>query len=54
MPQVAIGFILGWLAYHFVMNRTIMMRECCVKHFKTHNVCPCGDCRRDRDAADNR
>ena len=48
MADVAIGFLLGWFAYHFVMNRAVMMRECCLKHFQTHNVCPCADCKRDR------
>lgn len=41
----ALGFLLGWFTYHLLMNRTVMMRECCVKHFSTHNVCPCKDCR---------
>jgi hypothetical protein len=51
MAGVAVGFLVGWFAYHFTMNRAIMFRECCLKHFGTHDICPCGDCKRDRDAA---
>jgi hypothetical protein len=43
--SLALGFLLGWFAYHLLMNRAVMMRECCVQHFSTHNVCPCRDCR---------
>lgn len=45
MVSVGIGFLLGWFAYHFVMNRAVMMRKCCLLHFSTHSTCPCSDCR---------
>ena len=41
---IAVGFVLGFLVYHFLMNRAVMMRECCLKHFATHAHCQCRDC----------
>lgn len=43
----AIGFLAGWFLYHFLMNRAVMMRDCCVEHFKTHPTCQCRDCKRE-------
>jgi len=43
-----LGALAGWFAYHLVMNRTVMMRACCVKHFATHAECNCRDCCADR------
>ena len=43
-----LGFIGGWLFYHFLMNRTVMMRDCCVRHFATHSTCECRDCHTER------
>ena len=45
-----IGFLVGWIGYHFLMNRTVMMRECCVRHFASHDKCKCRDCAADRMA----
>ena len=39
-----VGFIAGFLLYHFLMNRAVMMRDCCLRHFATHDVCGCRDC----------
>ncbi len=44
-----LGFILGFLCYHFLMNRTVMMRDCCRRHFATHDDCYCVDCIAERD-----
>jgi hypothetical protein len=33
------------------MNRAVMFRVCCLKHFETHNICPCVDCEGDRAAS---
>jgi hypothetical protein len=43
-----LGCLAGWLAYHFIMNRTVMMRECCLKHFASHDKCKCRDCASER------
>lgn len=48
MAGMAIGFLAGWLCYHFLMNRAVMMRYCCLLHFQTHDVCTCKDCILDR------
>ena len=43
-------WLVGFFTYHFLMNRTVMMRDCCVEHFKTHlRECKCNDCVRDRE-----
>jgi hypothetical protein len=42
--EYVVGFIFGFLLYHFIMNRTIMMRRCCLEHFSTHAKCKCADC----------
>ncbi len=47
----AVGFLGGWLFYHLLMNRTVMMRRCCIEHFATHETCSCTDCEMDRAAA---
>jgi len=44
----AIGFVAGFLLYHFLMNRSVMMRDCCLKHFATHAECECRDCHAER------
>jgi hypothetical protein len=43
------GFLAGYTLYHFLMNRAVMMRKCCVEHFATHPKCECPDCKRDRE-----
>ena len=42
------GFVAGFLLYHVLMNRAVMMRECCLKHFATHDECECRDCHSER------
>jgi hypothetical protein len=44
----AIGFIAGFLLYHLLMNRAVMMRECCLKHFASHAECECPHCHAER------
>ena len=48
--STAFGFLVGWFAYHFLMNRAVMMRKCCLDHFATHATCDCTDCAADRAA----
>lgn len=50
----AIGFLLGWFGYHYLMNRAVMMRRCCVEHFATHERCECIDCAREREERDGK
>jgi len=44
----AIGFLGGFLLYHFLMNRAVMMRRCCLEHFATHETCQCPDCAKEK------
>lgn len=35
MTSFVAGFIFGYLLYHVLMNRTVMMNDCCLKHFNS-------------------
>jgi hypothetical protein len=43
-----IGFVAGFYVYNFLMNRTVMMRRCCLEHFADHETCACADCVQER------
>jgi len=46
--MTVVAFIGGFLLYHILMNRAVMMRQCCLEHFATHAKCECRDCHADR------